>query len=259
MLGLQVSIGALNDVVDSPLDAGVKPGKPIPAGLVSRRTALAVAAAGLTTGLLLSAPSGPPTVLAGAAAAALGYVYDLRLSRTALSWLPLALALPLVPIYAWVGTRGTVPAEIVALVPFAVVAGVALAVANGLVDVERDAGSGRLGIVVRLGRWRAWLLQTGLIGGVALLAALVAPGVPAPAGAGPGEGVSGPTLQTLRAVRLGGMALGMLLLALGSIALAAHRPGVRERGWELEAVGVASMGIGWLAGAAGAADRGAGG
>jgi 4-hydroxybenzoate polyprenyltransferase len=31
---LQLGIGTLNDVVDAPADAGVKPGKPIPAGLV---------------------------------------------------------------------------------------------------------------------------------------------------------------------------------------------------------------------------------
>ena len=35
MTALQASIGSLNDVVDAPRDAGHKPGKPIPAGLVS--------------------------------------------------------------------------------------------------------------------------------------------------------------------------------------------------------------------------------
>ena len=37
MTALQVSIGTLNDLVDAPRDAGRKPGKPIPAGLVTPR------------------------------------------------------------------------------------------------------------------------------------------------------------------------------------------------------------------------------
>ena len=37
---LQLGIGTVNDVVDAPHDAGRKPGKPIPAGLVGGRAAL---------------------------------------------------------------------------------------------------------------------------------------------------------------------------------------------------------------------------
>ena len=39
MTVVQFGIGALNDVVDAPRDAGRKPGKPIPAGAVNRRSA----------------------------------------------------------------------------------------------------------------------------------------------------------------------------------------------------------------------------
>ena len=48
MTALQVSIGVLNDVIDAPRDAGHKPGKPIPAGLVSpgsRRVGVVASAA----------------------------------------------------------------------------------------------------------------------------------------------------------------------------------------------------------------------
>ena len=51
---LQFAIGTVNDLVDAPRDAGHKPGKPIPAGLVSVRNARVIAvgsaAAGLTRG-----------------------------------------------------------------------------------------------------------------------------------------------------------------------------------------------------------------
>ena len=90
MLGIQVSIGALNDLVDAPLDATEKPRKPIPSGLVSRRAAWVVVAAGSGVGILLSAISGPATGVAALGCLALGYAYDLRLSRTTFSWLPSA-------------------------------------------------------------------------------------------------------------------------------------------------------------------------
>ena len=82
MLALQASIGALNDLVDAPIDAAEKPAKPIPAGLMSRGAARGVAATGLVAGILLSVPSGAATVCVAVAGVGLGYLYDLRLSRT---------------------------------------------------------------------------------------------------------------------------------------------------------------------------------
>ena len=46
MTALQASIGALNDLVDAPRDAGHKPAKPIPTGLVSPPMARAIVVAG---------------------------------------------------------------------------------------------------------------------------------------------------------------------------------------------------------------------
>lgn len=235
MLGLQTSIGALNDLVDAPIDAGQKPGKPIPRGLVGRRAAGAVAAVTGVTGLALSAPSGLATLAAALAAIGLGYVYDLRLSRTRLSWLPLALALPVLPIHAWLGATGSVPPALFPLVPVAVVAGAALALGNGLVDVERDAATGRRGSVVALGPRTAWLVQAGLLAVVVAAAFALAPTSVA----------AGSVLDTLRVV---GVPLGAVAIALGTAALLARSARIRERGWELEAVGVAAAGVAWLAG-----------
>ena len=54
MLGGQLAVGAVNELVDANLDAAAKPSKPIPSGLVSRRGAAIVAGAGLATMTLFS-------------------------------------------------------------------------------------------------------------------------------------------------------------------------------------------------------------
>jgi 4-hydroxybenzoate polyprenyltransferase len=244
MFGLQASIGALNDLVDAPLDAGRKPGKPIPRGLVSARVAGIVAAGTGGAGLALSALSGWATLAAAVAALGLGFAYDLRLSGTRWSWLPLALALPVVPIHAWLGATGSMPPELLPLLPVAVLAGGSLAIANGLVDAERDAASGRRGSVVAMGRLRAWLVQTAGLALAATLAVLLAPDIGAAT-----DGVAG-SPHLLGLVRGAGVPIGIALLAVGAAALLARRGSIRERGWELEAVGVAAVGIGWLAGTA---------
>lgn len=240
MLCLQASIGALNDVMDAPLDAGQKPGKPLPRGLVSARSAWLVTVAGGLAGLALSLPSGVATLFVAAAGVGLGYLYDLRLSRRPISWLPLALALPLLPIHAWLGATGTLPPGLVTLVPAAVLAGFGLALGNGLVDIERDAATGRRGIVVVVGPSLAWLVHAAALGLVVVLAVLLAPLAAGSTGA----------LGTLRSA---GVPLGGAVIAIGAVASRARSPRVRERGWELEAVGVGAVGIAWLAGTAASA------
>lgn len=248
MLAIQVAIGALNDWVDRDRDALEKPAKPIPSGLASAGFALALAVVAGTLGVALSAVSGLPAGLAGAVALGLGAAYDLRLSRTSWSWLPLALALPVVPIHAWLGATGSVPPGLLALVPAAVGAGAALAFANGLVDIERDARTGRPAAAVALGPRRAWWAHAVLLLVVAVFAVLFAPAVPAG-----GSGDAGPALvplEVLRGLRTWAVLAGLVALGLGAAALRAARPAVRERGWELEAVGVAGIGLGWVAGTA---------
>ncbi|MEO5704499.1 MAG: UbiA family prenyltransferase [Candidatus Limnocylindrales bacterium] len=247
MLGIQVSIGALNDLVDAPLDAVQKPRKPIPSGLVTRRSAGIVTAAGAGIGIGLSAVSDPATAIAGVACLALGYAYDLRLSRTKLSWLPLSLALPLLPIHAWLGAAGTIPSGLLTLIPVGVLGGAGLALANGLADVERDARAGRRAIAVALGARWAWVLQTLALAAAAMLAVLLAPAVPAAA-----VGSIAIDMEILRTLRGGGIWLGIALIAGGAAVLASGAASVRERGWELEAIGVACLGVGWLAGTAAA-------
>lgn len=239
MLALQGSIGALNDALDAPIDSGRKPGKPIPRGLATSAGAGILAAVLLAAGLALSAPSGLPTLVVAGLGVGWGYAYDLGLGRTAASWLPLVLALPLLPIHAWLGATGSLPPGLVTLVPAAVLAGACLGIGNALADLDRDLDGGRRTIAVRLGRERAWLVHAALavaLAGVAVVAAPRTPGPAVVAGLRPGD-VS--------------MTLGFVLLGVGVVLNRLERASVRERGWELEAIGVAGIGIGWLAGTAG--------
>jgi 4-hydroxybenzoate polyprenyltransferase len=253
MLCLQASIGALNDVADVGVDATGKPAKPIPSGLVSPRTAMAVAVGAGFLGLALSFAAGPGTAVVAAAGLGLGVLYDVGLSRTRWSWLPLSLALPLLPIHAWLGATGFVPPGLLSLLPVAVAAGAALALANGLVDIERDARAGRRAVAVELGQRRAWLVHASLLAAVAVAAVVVAPGVPDVTAAPPAVGSPrGPIvgIDALRWLRTGGVAAGVVGLTVGVVALAARSARLRERAWELETVSIAAIGLGWLAGTA---------
>jgi 4-hydroxybenzoate polyprenyltransferase len=232
MLALQASIGALNDLVDAGVDSGRKPGKPIPRGAVRPTEAAVVALGGLLAGLALSAMSGPGTAAVAAVGVGLGYAYDLRLSRTAWSWLPLAAALPLVPVHAWIGTTGAVPSQLLPLVPIGILAGAGLALGNGIADLERDRAAGVATAALRLGR-AAWPVHAVALGAVLAMAWALAPG-------------SSATPAPRASLRTAAMGLGSVLVALGIVLARARRPGLRERGWELEASGVGLLGLAWV-------------
>jgi 4-hydroxybenzoate polyprenyltransferase len=228
MIALQASIGALNDVVDAKRDQGLKPGKPIPRGIVTRGAAVVVVIAALGLGLALTAPSGPAAIFVAVAGTASGYLYDLRLKGTVLSWLPWSVGIPLLPVYAWVGATGRIPEAFGVLVPVAAMAGAALAIAIGLPDEERDRAAGTATVAVRLGRSRAWLLHA------ALQLAVIAVAV----GALLALGRDGPGL---------GLALAGATVIVGGLVLARDaRAKTRERGWELESIGLGVLAGGWL-------------
>jgi 4-hydroxybenzoate polyprenyltransferase len=228
MLLLQASVGALNDLIDAPHDAGHKPGKPIPAGLVRPETARLVAVVAGAGGLLLAVPSGAATVALALVLLGLGYGYDLWFKGTSWSWLPFALAIPLFPTFGWLGAAGSLPPVWGILLPTAVLAGAALALANAIVDVERDRAAGVASVATRLGRTRAARTNLAILGAVwALAAATLA--------------LTGTTLPWGL-----GVVGGAVLAVLGATRLRAEDPGSRERGWEAQAVGVAILAASWL-------------
>ena len=232
MACLQFAIGTLNDIVDAPADAGRKPGKPIPAGLVTVREAWLVTGVSAGLGLILALVGGPWLLGLAAIVLAVGVVYDLWAKGTSLSWLPLAIGIPLLPLFGWFGASGSVPGLFLVLIPAAANAGTALAIANAIVDIERDLDAGDRSIAVALGPDRASRLVLALHGVVTVLAVATAAVVGAPTGWV--VAVLGASLAPL-----GGAVLGLV---------AAIRPGhdLRELAWEVQAVGTGLLAVAWL-------------
>ena len=235
MFALQAAIGTLNDLVDEPFDRLVKPAKPIPSGAVGRGRAR-ILAIGLTAiGLALAAVSGPVVFAIAVLGLGIGVAYDLRIKGTIWSWLPFALGVPLLPVFAWFGGAGDLPPAFALLLPAGVAAGAFLAIANLLADVDRDRASGVETLATRLGASTAWRIG-------AILAVLVV------------------AVALVSMVALGGGGVGVVVAGAGGILIgggltlgrSASEP-LRERGWELQATGVGLLAAGWVAALAGTA------
>lgn len=232
MTALQFAIGAVNDLVDAAADAGHKPGKPIPGGLVTRRQAAVTAAGCATIGLALALVNGPGLLLLAVLILGIGLVYDLRAKGTTLSWLPLAVGIPLLPVYGWFGASGTLPGLFLVLVPAAANAGTALAIANAIVDMERDVSAGRRSVALALGLRGASGLVLGLHAVVALLATATAAYVGAPTG------------WLVAVLAATGVPLAGALL--GIVAAGREGVGLRELAWEVQAIGTGLLAVAWL-------------
>jgi len=232
MFLLQASIGTLNDLMDVERDRGHKGGKPLPHGLVAIGAARGIFAGSLALGVLLSALAGPGVAGVALLGLSVGYAYDLRLKASPWSWLPFAAGIPLLPVFAWLGATGGIPGTFLVLIPMAVLGGAALALANELADDERDRGARVQTAVGALGATRAWRL-----GG--LFQAVVA------VVAGGSLVVSGAPIVALGAADAS-IALTMVGLALGR----SGRPATRERGWEIQAIGLGGLALAWLGGLA---------
>jgi 4-hydroxybenzoate polyprenyltransferase len=232
MVALQASIGALNDIVDSASDAGRKPGKPIPSGVVSTAFARRFVALAAATGVALAAVSGPWLVMIATLILAVGYGYDVRAKGTRWSWVPFAFGIPLLPVFAWFGVAGRLPASFAILVPAAMVAGSALAIANTRADLERDTAAGQASVATWLGAGRAWAVSAVLFGVVFALAlgSLWLWGAP--------SGSLGAAAGASAIIALG------LALGFGE----STPPSRRERAWQIQAAGVAVLAAAWLAG-----------
>ena len=224
---LQFGIGAANDVVDAGRDAGLKPGKPIPLGRVSPAAARMAAVAAFGLGIGLAATAGPGLAALGLIVVAIGLLYDLRLKGTAWSWLPFAVGIPSLPVFGWFASGRPLPAPFLVVVPAAMLAGAALAIANALADVERDRAAGVASIVTELGAFRAWLVHLALVGAV-VVAAVVS--VFAFGGQASEAGLVG---------LAGTVAVGGALVGPGGGAAR------RERAWEAEAIGLALVAVAW--------------
>jgi 4-hydroxybenzoate polyprenyltransferase len=149
-VAMQVSIAILNDYCDRRLDALSKKNKPIPLGLVRPREALIVGLLLIVLMVVLLLPLPPLALLVSCIYLALGQAYNLGLKSTPLSGIVFALAIPLIPLYAFLGVGHLLPV-ILWLVPVAALLGVCVNLANSLSDIDEDAANGARTLAVVLG------------------------------------------------------------------------------------------------------------
>jgi 4-hydroxybenzoate polyprenyltransferase len=159
---MQVSIAMINDYCDRRTDAQSKPEKPIPRGLVHPREALAAGLLMIVIMLVLLTQLPPLALLISLCDLALGQAYNLGLKSTPFSGIVFALAMPLIPLYAFAG-MGRTPPFVFWLVPAGFLLGISLNLANSLPDLEQDATHGARTLAVVLGVRRSFAVCLTLI------------------------------------------------------------------------------------------------
>jgi 4-hydroxybenzoate polyprenyltransferase len=153
----QVSISALNDWADRAADRAAGRWRPIAMAMMTPRFALGIAviaAAGAVVATLPFGLAASATLIAGITA---GWAYDLWLKPTAYSFVPFAVAFPL--LVAWVALIAGRPLiQFGYLLAGGAVLAVGIHLADSLPDLDLDRAAGLRSLAVRLGRDRT--LQT---------------------------------------------------------------------------------------------------
>jgi 4-hydroxybenzoate polyprenyltransferase len=145
MAFIQIAIGIFNDYYDRELDARAKPYRALPAGLVNVQKAYWAAWTALAIGLGTAATLGLSSMLVLAVGAGMGFLYSARLKRSALSWLPYAIAYPIVPLWVWVSLSKFRP-EMLLIYPVAIPFSLGVHLCNQLRDYDEDAEQGMRGL-----------------------------------------------------------------------------------------------------------------
>jgi 4-hydroxybenzoate polyprenyltransferase len=164
MLLVQFSISALNEWADADLDRRAGRRRPIPLGLVSRGAALTVAVVCAVGAFLLCVVSnlGPLALLLVGLGTACGWAYDLWLKATPLSFVPFAVAFPLMPF--WIGVLAGRPlTSLVVLFLGGSPLATAIHLADAIPDRHRDQESGLKTLAVVLGRPGAEMATAGVL------------------------------------------------------------------------------------------------
>lgn len=165
---MQLSIGILNDYCDRRLDALGGKNKPIVLGLIRPHEALLAGLLMIAIMFVILLPLNLIALLAALGYLALGQIYNLGLKSTPLSGILFALAMPLLPLYAFAGV-GRIPSMVIWFIPIGAILGVALNLANSLPDIEEDAAGNAQTLAVTLGAKGSFLACPLLIALAALL------------------------------------------------------------------------------------------
>jgi 4-hydroxybenzoate polyprenyltransferase len=157
MFGGQLAIGATNELVDLPFDTIGKPTKPLPSGDVSIHGAQMMVSGGLIMMILFGLRFGIPAFALLALGTGLGVAYDLWFKRTAWSWLPYLLALPLLPVWVFAALGKPEPGLLL-LYPLGALAVIGVHLAQALPDATIDRQAGLDTVTSRSGEVRTFIL-----------------------------------------------------------------------------------------------------
>ena len=177
----QIAIAFHNNWCDRDLDAATKPWRSIPRGAIRPMTAHRIGWSLFVVGLVVALPLGPMVVLAIAVGTACGFIYDAGVKRTIWSFAPFCIALPTLPVAAFlVAGRADGLLAIAYLIGAPIV--VSIHLADALPDIARDRAFGLRTLAVRLGTRRAYLVCWTGIGAAAVVALALWPvtGSPGP-------------------------------------------------------------------------------
>jgi 4-hydroxybenzoate polyprenyltransferase len=222
----QVVVGALNDYLDRDSDAFGQADKPLPAGLVPPWIALGLIAVGVLGFFPLASSFGPLAFFVAATGLASGVAYDVVLKPTPFSILGYVGGFLALITWIWLAAE-RFTTWFVLVYPAALLVVLTAHLAQSFPDLETDEMLGQRGLAVSLGpHWTVRLILIPYacvaLGTLALGAA--AHNVPAVLAAALG------VLLGTGAARVGGRAVGSI--------------GLRERLFQLIAVGLAVLGIG---------------
>jgi 4-hydroxybenzoate polyprenyltransferase len=170
---MQCSIAILNDYCDRDLDRLSKRHKPIAQGLIRPQEALVLGLLAIVLMVLLLLPLNPLALVLSLIYLLLGLGYNLGLKSTPLSGVVFALAIPLIPVYAFVGVGHFTP-FLFWFVPIGALLGVSLNLANSLPDIETDAAHKAHTLAVVLGVRGTLIICPSLIGFALILTCTLA-------------------------------------------------------------------------------------
>lgn len=170
------AIGSLNDYCDYPLDKKAKPSKPLVQGIVTRRFAMSQTLVLTLAGLFLSQVLSWMTVCFATVVLLSGAWYDLWAKGTLLSWVPFAIFVPSLPLWALAAT-GRFEPRLLSAYPLGILLSLGLNVTNTLPDLEADTDYGIQGLAHKIGLKGgivlAWASFAGAIFGLAAAVPLV--------------------------------------------------------------------------------------
>jgi 4-hydroxybenzoate polyprenyltransferase len=154
VLMTQLSISVMNEWADRDRDAAVHRWRPVAIGRVSPRLALGFAALFAVLAVPGAISYGPLSLAIVLLGVGLGWAYDLVLKPTPLSFLPFAVAFPLLPF--WVGIIGGQPIpRLLAFFLAGAPLSIAIHLADAVPDEAADTAAGSRTFAIALGHARA--------------------------------------------------------------------------------------------------------